>query len=61
MIYVTSPLQQVSLDYGKAYFHWLEILTLLIFDKKSDGKNTDVKIIKIGAAHYSIASPPLSF
>ncbi len=41
-MHVMSPVQQASLEYGKAYIHQIEILHYINLAKKKDDLNTVV-------------------
>ncbi len=41
-MHVMSPVQQASLEYGKAYIMQIEILYYIDFDRKKDDLNTVV-------------------
>ncbi len=44
---VMSPVQQASLEYGKAYTQRIEILHYIDFVRKKDDMNTIVQVVAV--------------
>ncbi len=55
-MHVMSPVQQASLEYGKAYIQQIEILHYIDFVRRKDDLNTVVQVVALHPTHIPLIS-----